>query len=333
MNGKPQSFTRKIIYLDYRKVIIKLSTGGISLNSNAQVIIYGTGSLSKKITDELRGIYEILFYLESNQDRSGKYFEGKEIKNPEILTAINNKVLVVIASSFYDEIKIILCRMGLQEHVNFIDGTIFLPKYHAEVSYSQNGEDIILNNIMRKETGFYVDIGSYHPIRFSNTFKFYQKGWTGINIEPTPNKIHLFNIVRPKDINLEVGVSSKDEQKELYIYKENAYNTLNENLAQERFTNLGLNYEEKAILTFKRLDTIFLELELNGLPIDFMNIDVEGHELEVLKSNDWNLYSPKVIAVEIFNLEESSVLSFLLEQGYILEAKTPNTAIFKKMQN
>ena len=301
------------------------------MHPDTQVIIYGTGSLSEKITNELKERYEILFYLDSNQDKCGNYFEGKEIKSPEILTEIKNTILVVVASSFYDEIKITLCEIGLQEHVNFVDGSIFLPEYHADISYSQNGEDIILNNILKQKTGFYVDIGSYHPIRFSNTYKFYRKGWTGINIEPTPNKIHLFNIVRPKDINIEVGVSSEDDLKELYIYKENAYNTLDKNLVEERFIHRGLKYEEKAILTFKRLDTILGDLNLDGFQIDFMNIDVEGHELEVLKSNNWDYYSPIVIAIEIFNLEESPLLSFLLEKGYKLEAKTPNTAIFMKI--
>ena len=68
-------------------------------------------------------------------------------------------------------------------------------------SYSQEGEDMILRRLFEKQkTGFYVDVGAHHPKRFSNTFFFYKKGWSGINIDAMPNSMRLFDKIRPRDI-------------------------------------------------------------------------------------------------------------------------------------
>ena len=78
---------------------------------------------------------------------------------------------------------------------------------YAVKSYSQEGEDMVLYRIFEKQkSGFYVDIGAYHPKRFSNTYFFYKRGWRGINIEPNPEAIKLFKKYRVGDINLEMGV-------------------------------------------------------------------------------------------------------------------------------
>lgn len=73
--------------------------------------------------------------------------------------------------------------------------------------YSQEGEDMVLRKIFKNQKkGFYVDIGAHHPKRFSNTHLLYKKGWKGINIDVTPGSIKLFNQLRPRDTNLELGV-------------------------------------------------------------------------------------------------------------------------------
>lgn len=84
---------------------------------------------------------------------------------------------------------------------------LHITKYHTK-SYAQEGEDMILHRIFeRQSVGFYVDVGAHHPFRFSNTYLFYQKGWRGINIDAMPNSMRLFNRFRPRDINLECGIS------------------------------------------------------------------------------------------------------------------------------
>ena len=81
---------------------------------------------------------------------------------------------------------------------------------HAQKSYSQEGEDMVLERIFAgKKGGFYVDVGAHHPRRFSNTYFFYRKGWKGINIEPNPEAIHAFQSDRKRDTNLQCGISDR----------------------------------------------------------------------------------------------------------------------------
>src|SRR6187431_556967 len=101
-------------------------------------------------------------------------------------------------------------------------------------SYSQEGEDLILNRILEKKTcGFYVDVGAHHPKRFSNTYLFYQKGWRGINIDAMPGSMAEFRNFRPRDINIEAAVGAAKEIP-FYVFDEKALNTFDSNLAEER---------------------------------------------------------------------------------------------------
>jgi len=93
-------------------------------------------------------------------------------------------------------------------------------------SFSQEGEDIILSRLFNdKKNGFYVDVGAHHPFRFSNTYKFYEKGWSGINIEPNPEDFHLFSKYRNRDININAGVGSNDGTLTYFMFNEPALNT------------------------------------------------------------------------------------------------------------
>ena len=80
-----------------------------------------------------------------------------------------------------------------------------------QASYSQEGEDRILQRLFENQTpGFYVDIGAHHPRRFSNTYIFYKQGWRGINVDATPGSMFLFRVFRKRDINLEIAVDATD---------------------------------------------------------------------------------------------------------------------------
>ncbi len=102
-------------------------------------------------------------------------------------------------------------------------------------SYSQEGEDLILNRILSEKKGrFYIDVGAHHPMRFSNTFFFYKRGWRGINIEARPGSKKLFDKVRPRDINVEVPISSEDKILKYYMFNEPALNGFSEEIAKSR---------------------------------------------------------------------------------------------------
>lgn len=202
-------------------------------------------------------------------------------------------------------------------------------------SYSQEGEDVVLAALIgNKLNGFYVDIGAHHPFKFSNTYIFYQKGWTGINVDGTPNSIIPFNAYRPRDTNIETVVSDKSGLVDFSVYKEKALNGIATKKRLTRNENAGYKVFGHAKLNTVELSTI---LDRNMAPnrkIDFMNVDVEGHELEVLKSNNWSKYKPAYILVEIVysTVEEISndeVYKYLTNLNYILIAATGRSVFFK----
>jgi FkbM family methyltransferase len=201
-------------------------------------------------------------------------------------------------------------------------------------SYSQEGEDMILFNLFRKkEKGFYIDIGAHHPKFFSNTYFFYSKGWEGINIDAMPGSMDLFNKQRPRDINLELAISNNDEVLKFFAFDPPALNTFSVELAAERKAIEKFKFIfEKEIRTVQLYEVLEQYIKPSQ-EIDFLTIDVEGLDLQVLLSNNWSKYRPKVILVESlgFSLEDFSndeVYLFLTNQGYKLFSKTINTLFF-----
>jgi FkbM family methyltransferase len=215
--------------------------------------------------------------------------------------------------------------------MNYIN--LFFRGY-ANKSYSQEGEDMILRRIFEgQHSGFYIDVGAHHPKRFSNTFFFYKLGWRGINIDAMPGSMKPFNILRTRDINIEKPVSSKKELLTYYCFNEPALNGFSKIKSDERN---GLNNFK--ILYTKDIETSTLEEILDAhlvdsQKIDFLSIDVEGLDFEVLRSINIDKYRPNVILVELdFDLSDiyqDEIYKFLLLNNYKLYAKAVHSFIFR----
>jgi FkbM family methyltransferase len=207
-------------------------------------------------------------------------------------------------------------------------------KYFSHHSFSQEGEDMILREIFQsKEKGFYVDIGAYHPTRFSNTNYFYQKGWSGINIEPSPDGFLLFEKERTRDINLNFGISDQKSEINFYVFDEPALNTFDSGRVEYLKSNSPYRIIRTIPVKVDRLDNLLNQYSTTTT-IDFMNIDVEWHESVVLQSNDWSKFKPKIILLEVldFSIETFSsnpLYIFLKNLGYHFIAKTPRTCFFE----
>jgi len=205
---------------------------------------------------------------------------------------------------------------------------------HATVSYAQEGEDLILLRLFgNAHRGFYVDVGAHHPSRFSNTCALYLRGWRGINIDADPDAIEAFRRERPRDINLSVGVLLTPGRSTLHVFSDPALNTFDEALARERAGLPGYRLVAKRDVPTERLDTILAKHLPEGSVVDVLNVDAEGRDLEVLRSNDWRRFRPRCVLVEarIGGLDEigsNATNAFLVEQGYRLHAKTVNTLIY-----
>ena len=205
---------------------------------------------------------------------------------------------------------------------------------HSTKSYSQEGEDMILRRIFENHhQGFYIDVGAHHPKRFSNTFYFYKKGWSGINIDAMPLSMKLFNKVRPRDINIESPISNKKEMLDYYIFNEPALNGFSRTISKERD-----NMEDYEIINTRELETNTLENVLDqhlpsNTPIDFLTVDVEGLDYNVLLSNNFTKYRPKVILIEILGktfdgISTSEITKLLTGLNYSIISKTFNTVFF-----
>ncbi len=214
-----------------------------------------------------------------------------------------------------------------------------IKKYICKLSpstttFSLAGEDRILNYLfLRQTSGFYVDIGAFDPIDCSNTYLFYEKGWRGINIDARPGSMKEFEKLRPRDINLEAAIANREDSLTYYQMAEsvNTMNTFSKDFLEE------LGMEDSIVNEIKiktsKLSTILDQYLPKSTPIDFMSVDVEGMDLEVLKSNNWALYRPKVVLVEslakkLEELAESDLVKFMISNGYECFAKTPNGLFF-----
>ncbi|WHZ20893.1 MAG: hypothetical protein OJF47_000005 [Nitrospira sp.] len=201
-------------------------------------------------------------------------------------------------------------------------------------SYSQEGEDLILNRLFETQReGFYVDVGAHHPTRFSNTCLFSLRGWRGINIEPNPDAMRLFHKLRPRDVNLAIGIAECVGHLRYFEFNEPALNTFDEHVARQRETRDGYRLRATTVVPVQPLRQVFEQHLPKGQAIDFLSVDAEGFDLNVIRSNDWNTFRPSCLLVETLQSSLSSLATNTTHQyvsglGYDLFAKTVNTFIY-----
>lgn len=200
----------------------------------------------------------------------------------------------------------------------------------ARTSYAQSGEDLILDTIFNGvKKGFYVDVGANNPFKQSNTYFFYKKGWSGLNIDALPGSMKAFNAHRKRDINIESAISNHEAVLEYYMFASTFYNTFSKE-DSEKSKGVSELLEVRQLKTEKLSDI----LDKHAIEkVDFMTIDVEGFDLNVLKSNNWLKYVPSVIITECFThdtaqIENSEIHNFLKEKGFIKFCSTPTNLFY-----
>lgn len=202
------------------------------------------------------------------------------------------------------------------------------------LSHSQFGEDMVLRSLTSdRASGFYVDVGAHHPFYYSNTFHFYSKGWIGINIDAVPGSMKPFHQLRPRDINLEACVGSPGRSVEFSIFEEQTLNTMDANVAAKLIEQNRSRLVRKQTLQTQSLAQILERYVPHGRSIDFFSVDVEGADLEVLQSNDWDVFRPQFIVVEshgasLLEITQVPVAGFLKARGYAPVAATGPSLIF-----
>lgn len=208
--------------------------------------------------------------------------------------------------------------------------------YQTE-SFAQEGEDVIIAKLLEtKQNGFYIDIGAHHPYRFSNTYLLYKHGWKGINIDPLPGGMSAFQMNRTRDINLEVGVGEKSGSLTYFEFADSALNTFDPQTAARVHKSGQSHMLQQLTVEVQTLKEITDKWLPEDVTVDVMDIDVEGSELAVLRSNDWQRVLPVVICVEYLSQDpvekvlKSELATYLHKKGYSLHARTVNTLLFKR---
>lgn len=206
----------------------------------------------------------------------------------------------------------------------------------ARLSYAQEGEDLLLDRLLtRQYKGFYVDVGAHHPKRFSNTHYFHMRGWRGINIEPNPAVHDLFVKMRRRDVNLQLGISEQVGELLYYEFDDPALNTFDEQLMRERASDTPYRVIATRMIKVEPLAAVLAVHLPSGQAIDFLSVDVEGMDLNVLRSNDWERFRPRCVVSEALNadlapavLVGNPLLAYMEAQQYRLAAKTCNSWFF-----
>jgi len=207
----------------------------------------------------------------------------------------------------------------------------------GDYTFSEHGEDILIHRLLLwKKNGFYLDCGAYHPRKMSLTARLRLFGWNGVNVDADARVIDVFNDQNNDAININAAVSSESGTVTLRRYEDPVINTI----SPEQIKHLDAIDATDGLFT-EKLDDIRVESKTisqilkdnNVKNIDFMNLDIEGAELEAISGFPWEEMAPAVISCELHRLSlynpcESQVVSKLTDLGYILQSYVFHTAIF-----
>jgi FkbM family methyltransferase len=164
------------------------------------------------------------------------------------------------------------------------------------ISYAQNFEDVVLERVFHGvASGRYIDVGGYDPVVDSVTKHFYDRGWSGVNVEPVERFHRAFVEQRPRDLNLHAACGAEIGTAEFHEWGDSGLSTYRETFDTEALTGLGY-----ARTTHTVPVTTLAEISRQMPPgdVEFLKVDVEGAERDVLLGADWRSFRPRVIVIE-----------------------------------
>lgn len=206
-----------------------------------------------------------------------------------------------------------------------------------KVSYSQSGEDLLVGNIivaLNLVDFSYIDIGAHHPLYLSNTALYYKMGCRGINIEPDPVLFKAFTKQRRKDVNLNIGIGPQKDSMDFFIMAPSTMNTFSKEQAEKLVSENGMQIKQVLPIAVDTINNI-IDKYNQGIFPDFLSIDIESLDFEVLKSIDYKTRFPKIICVETITYsptrkgkKENEIIDFLQMNGYFFYADTYINSLF-----
>lgn len=211
---------------------------------------------------------------------------------------------------------------------------------NAKGHFGQHAEDVLVRKLFdrKKRDGKYLDLGAYHPFRFSNTAYFWLKGWSGVNVDANPQSIKLFDAARPADVNI---CAALVEQKAL----DQGLTHIQLMLPSHRDTRTGVsatgtvdaslaaehNQAEGISVPATSVNQILRAYDLRT--VDYLNVDIEGYDERIICEFDFDFCRPQVITIEDFahdltELAATPITQHLRAQGYALVARAGSASVF-----
>ena len=204
-------------------------------------------------------------------------------------------------------------------------------------SWSQCGEDLILRylfDILHIPRPSYIDIGAHHPWRYNNTYLFYRQGASGLNVEPDPSLHAALRRWRRRDINLNAGIGPRAAEMDFYVMSERTLNTFSADEARNYVDKHGFRIDATkriGVQTFAQA----VDTHLGRTP-DLVSLDVEGLDLDILRSIDFSRYRPHAFCVETVSyaggdgsgVKNAAIHTLMLQNGYMLYADTYINSVF-----
>ncbi len=215
---------------------------------------------------------------------------------------------------------------------------------HSRISYSQNGEDLIIRDLFSRlgiQYPTYLDIGANEPFSISNTYLLYSKGSKGVCIEPNPGLFKKFRAKRKNDTCINAGIAF-DEKREasFYVFPEeaNGLGTFSKKDAEfwETTGNAAIGkFKINEVINIPLIDINEVMGQYFSPHPNFISIDVEGLDLPILQLIDFTKYQPEVFCVETLGYaannkenKNTELISFLESKGYFVYADTFINTIF-----
>ena len=194
--------------------------------------------------------------------------------------------------------------------------------------YSQTGEDRLIAKYLPEKTGKYLDIGAGLPIRGSNSYFLYKRGWSGVVVDPISLNIKLFRVFRPRDIRFQTCVGISETEIFFYEFIPYGYSTIEESVARNLLESGNARLRSRT--SMKVIPTSVLAPPMTPYDATFLSIDIEGAEYEALSSINWGVTTPRVICVEEWDGADAQrkIAGLLTEKGYVLKERTALSAIY-----
>lgn len=207
----------------------------------------------------------------------------------------------------------------------------------GKTSFAQQGEDLILLDILntfQEKNHSYIDIGAFHPILSNNTYLLYQTGARGVLVEPNPALAPALRQLRPRDTVLEAGIGVTDQKEADYfvIKGDGQLNTFSRETAELYVEKYGKGVIERVIKReLLNINDVLAKYLPTGGPMVF-SIDVEGLDLEILKTLDFGRFRPLAFCIETSELLtgalETDIIEFMAAKDYYVRGGSFVNSVF-----